>query len=154
MLWPSASLTRPWSGICIGTIELSSSCFKKITAVKLCISNSLWTTYITENSSYHKFLDTVGPVQRVQQWHTYPTWPSTTETPHKDLKTVNKCRNLWMSSQSTSVPSVTAELLQNNKRAACLTLKKPTRATNYKKILVRSSIFVRDSLLLLKLNCD
>ena len=24
-------------------------------------------TYITENSSYHKFLDTVGPVQRVQQ---------------------------------------------------------------------------------------
>ena len=59
-----------------------------------------------------------------------------------------------MSSQSTSVPSVTAELLQNNKRSACLTLKKPTRATNYKKILVRSSIFVRDSLLLLKLNYD
>ena len=59
-----------------------------------------------------------------------------------------------MSSQSTSVPLVTAELLQNNKRSACLTLKKPTRATNYKKILVRSSLFVRDSLLLLKLNCD
>ena len=74
----------------IGTIELGSFCFKKITPVKLCISNSLWTTYITENSSYHKFLDTVGPVQRVQQWHTYPTWPSTIETPHKDLKTINK----------------------------------------------------------------
>ena len=59
-----------------------------------------------------------------------------------------------MSIQSTSVPLVTAELLQSNKRADCLTLKKPTRATNYKKILVRSSIFVRDSLLLLKLNCD
>ena len=59
-----------------------------------------------------------------------------------------------MSSQSTSVPSVIAEFLQNNKRVACLTLKKPSRATNYKKILVRSSIFVRDSLLLLKLNCD
>ena len=65
-----------------------------------------------------------------------------------------KCRNLWMLIQSTSVPLVTAELLQSNKRADCLTLKKPTRATNYKKILVRSSIFVRDSLLLLKLNCD
>ena len=59
-----------------------------------------------------------------------------------------------MSSQSTSVPSVTAEFLQNDKRVACLTLKKPTRATNYKKILIRSSIFVSDSLLLLKLNCD
>ena len=59
-----------------------------------------------------------------------------------------------MSIQSTSVPSVTAELLQSNKRVDCLSLKKPTRATNYKKILVRSSIFVRDLLLLLKLNCD
>ena len=40
------------------------------------------------------FLDTVGPVQRVQQWHTYPTWPSTIETPHKDLKTINKVYEL------------------------------------------------------------
>ena len=59
-----------------------------------------------------------------------------------------------MLSQSTLVPSVTTEFLQNNKRVACLTLKKSTRATNYKKILVSSSIFARDSLLLLKLNCD
>ena len=62
--------------------------------VKLCISKSLWTTYITENSSYHKFLDTVGHVQRVHQWHTYPTCPSTIETPHKDLKTIVKVSEL------------------------------------------------------------
>ena len=48
---------------------------------------------------------------------------------------IMKARPSWR--MSTSVPLVTAELLQSNKRADCLTLKKPTRATNYKKILVR-----------------
>ena len=66
MLWPSTSLTRPWSNICIGPIEVGIFCFKKITTVKLRITNSLWTTYVTEKTSYHKFLYTVGPVQRVQ----------------------------------------------------------------------------------------
>ena len=120
----------------------------------MCISKSLWTTYITENSLYLKFVDTVGPVQRVYQWHTYPTWTSPLKCPTRTSIRSIKCRNLWMSIQTTSVPLVTAELLQSNKRADCLILKKPTRATNYKKILLRSSIFVRDSLLLLKLNCD
>ena len=48
-------------------------------------------------------------------------WNAPTRTSRRSIK----CRNLWMSIQSTLVPLVTAELLQSNKWADCLTLEKP-----------------------------